>query len=105
LLQGAIFTNIPSKDFYWNSDTLVKSEAVLVDPDISELALAKMVKTAVQVFLSFADVLEHEVQTLTSQAYAIPFEKPMLPSTAVFKAEFSMPLQILGTLDTEPSRK
>lgn len=34
---------------------------ILVDSDISELALAKMVKTAIKVFLSFSNVLEHEV--------------------------------------------
>lgn len=50
---------------------------------------------------------------LTSQALANPFEILTLPLTAkkeefskpLFREEFSMPFQILGTLDIEPSRK
>lgn len=56
LLLSLLFPKI-----FTRSLTHFKSETVLVDSDISELALAKMVKTAIKVFLSFSNVLGHEV--------------------------------------------
>lgn len=41
---------------------------------------------------------------LTSQTLVNPFEILILPLTAVFREEFSMPFQILEMPDIEPAR-